>query len=604
MKEIRDFLGDQAPYDRLSPEDLDRLAAVVEVEFFAAGEEIIAYGAERLDHIHVIRNGVVEVLDRGRVVDVLSTGDTFGHVAVLSGLPTAMSVRAAEDTISYRLPDPRSVVAEPDRLKFAHFNTLVARERLVQAGGGAGRMERGVREVMMPVCWCDAADPVRAVARRITDARRTAAIMHTRDGLGIVTDDDFRRRVATGEVGLDAPIVSIASTPAKSVRAETTQWAAYLEMVGRGIHHLVVAQDDGTPVGIVGIMDLAGTDVRHPLVIRSAITGAGSLDELQRAGNLLPSTLVELWDAGVSSLQIAALKSAIVEAVLERSVEFTPAPPEVTASWVVTGSVGRAEPLPESDVDTALVWSTAETSVSREDMWAYAAEVLAQVEKSGLDLCDHDANASFPLFNHSVAEWRGVAAQWQRDTQEAAHLIVASAMLDARVVTHPRVGSRALGAIERNARHRRVVRALTGLALQDRPPVGFAHNAVVERLGRRRKRLDLKRQGLRPIVALARVLSLGADDTGERTTRERLRAAADRGAISRSECDTLSEAYSMFHELLTESSIEAIRAGRPAASKIDPGELDPLRRRNLREAFRALDDIQESLGAHPDLGIG
>src|SRR5262245_17022568 len=124
MKEFVEFLGAQAPYDRLEPDDLERLARAVEVEYFAAGGVSVARGSPGLEHIYIVRTGSVEVLSRGRVVDVLGQGDTFGHVSVLSGLPPALSVRAAEETLCYRLPDPRSLVREPGRLKYAHYGTL------------------------------------------------------------------------------------------------------------------------------------------------------------------------------------------------------------------------------------------------------------------------------------------------------------------------------------------------------------------------------------------------------------------------------------------------------------------------------------------------
>jgi hypothetical protein len=36
----------------------------------------------------------------------LAPGDTFGHISVLSGLPPTLAVRAAEDTLLYRLLTP------------------------------------------------------------------------------------------------------------------------------------------------------------------------------------------------------------------------------------------------------------------------------------------------------------------------------------------------------------------------------------------------------------------------------------------------------------------------------------------------------------------
>lgn len=88
--------------------DIERLARKVEVEYFGIGTTIISAGSDPLDHIYIVRTGAVEILDRGSVVDLLGPGDAFGHISVLSGLPPQFSVRASEDTLCYRLPDPRT----------------------------------------------------------------------------------------------------------------------------------------------------------------------------------------------------------------------------------------------------------------------------------------------------------------------------------------------------------------------------------------------------------------------------------------------------------------------------------------------------------------
>jgi len=204
VKEFVDFLGGQPPYDALGGEDLERLVAHLEVEYFAAGSIVVAEGAERLDHMWVVRTGELEVVDRGHVVDVLGPGDTFGHVSVLSNLPPVVSVRAAEDSLCLRLPDPRTLLSQPERLRFTHLGTMVSQERLTRPGI-MGRAGRPVSAVMQPIVWCVAADRVRDVARSVGAATHSCALIRAGDEIGIVTDRDFRQRVATGEVDLDAP---------------------------------------------------------------------------------------------------------------------------------------------------------------------------------------------------------------------------------------------------------------------------------------------------------------------------------------------------------------------------------------------------------------
>ncbi|MFJ5956660.1 putative nucleotidyltransferase substrate binding domain-containing protein [Paenarthrobacter sp. NPDC092416] len=609
MKEFVDFLGGQAPYDRLDGEDLSRLASMVEVEFFAAGQEILAYGATDVDHIFVVRTGAVEVVDRGTVVDVLGPGDTFGHVAVFSGLPTALAVRAAEDTLCYRLPDPRSVVKDPSRLQFRHFNTLVARQRLIAAGGPSSRMDRPVSSAMKDVLWCEAGQSVREAAERMTQTHQKAALVRLGTGYGIVTDHDFRRLVATGKVSLDSPVAEIATTPAHGIDADSTIWSAYLRMVDHGIHHLVITDNSGRPVGISAVMDMAAADVRHPLVVRNAIASAATFEELGEASRLLRPTIVELWDADVSSLQLGAIISAVVDAIVRRIIDLHPLDPalkELDHSWVLTGSMARQEPLPDSDVDTALIWTPRNTTASppaHDDILKATAETLSRLPTCGLRLCPHDANASYPLFNRSTAEWVEAVRSWANKPEESGYVILASACADSRALTRPVLG----GAIERELlsvanQNQQFMRAMMRSALADRPPIGFVRNIVVERFGKRRGYLDLKGSALRPITSLARVLALRAGNLSG-STPERLETAETAGLLSSDEADTLKEAFALYHGLLFETSVEALRNTSHPDTLLAPSTLDPLRRRHLRDGFRAIASIQERLAADPGLGI-
>src|SRR5262245_16515932 len=104
MHDVVEFLGQHPPFDELSEQELGGLAGDVEVEFFSAGETIFKQGEEAMKHVRVIRRGAVELVDQGKVLDLLGEGELFGHPSMLSGQPTGFEARAREDTLCYRLP--------------------------------------------------------------------------------------------------------------------------------------------------------------------------------------------------------------------------------------------------------------------------------------------------------------------------------------------------------------------------------------------------------------------------------------------------------------------------------------------------------------------
>jgi CBS domain-containing protein len=600
MKEYADFLGSQSPYDALGPDDLERLVEELQVEYFAPGSMIVQADQAPLDHLWVVRTGAVEVLDRGRVVDHLGPGDTFGHISVLTGLAPALSVRALEESLCLRLPDPRKVLQDPGRLRFSHFGTMISRERLT----GTGALDDApgsARSLMRPVVWAESHEPVAEIARRITDAGHSGALVRRRaDGAGpetwgIVTDHDFRKRVATGEVAPAEPVAALATFPALSVSEEFSQAAAFARMIDRGVHHLVVLDRHGTPVGILRAVDFASADIRNPLLVRSQIEAAESVTALRAAVHRVPPTLVELGDAGVPAVQIGNLLAAIVDGTLRRLValhglEEVAAPP----SLIVLGSMARREPLPHSDIDTAMVWPDDVGEAEEADYLERAEALLTDLESCGFARCPNGANAVNPLFARSTARWSTAVSRWMHNPDAPQALLLSSIVIDSRPLTEVALGRAVTEALRRRERTVGFVGAFLRQATAVKPPSGFVRDFVVDHHGQHRGELDLKRGGLLPIAALGRWLAVVTGDTRGGTI-DRLRRGQAAGLLTPDEADTLVAAFEQSYEILLRRDLAAIARGVEPTTYVNPHELDTLTRRHLRETFRATAAVQDHL---------
>lgn len=110
MSETARFLAQRPPFDALAPEELGEVVAQTEIEFYATGALILSEDGGPVTFLRVIHSGGVDIVHEGRLLDLLRPGDTFGHAAMLSGLPPGFDARAAEDTLCYRIP---AAVARP-----------------------------------------------------------------------------------------------------------------------------------------------------------------------------------------------------------------------------------------------------------------------------------------------------------------------------------------------------------------------------------------------------------------------------------------------------------------------------------------------------------
>lgn len=592
MQEFVDFLAKQSPFSALSTRDLERISASIDVEYFANGSVIVAAGSDPLVHLFIVRTGSVEVLDKGNVVDELHSGDAFGHISVLTGLSPEYSVRAAEDTLCYRMPDPRQVIEDPAALKFGHFGTLITRHRLT-ASSLLSDAQSNVTRYMRPIVWVDGDDSIRNVAEAMTSADQSFALVKTREGLGLVTDRDFRSKVGRGLHNIDASIAGIMSAPLITVADNVTLASAFLQMVERGVHHLVVVDEYEQPLGVVRAMDLSSVQLRNPLLIRGAIESATNIDELSAAALLLKPSLVELHDNRIPSLHVAGLMSAIVSATLTRLLTLSSSVHQpVDHSWLILGSVARGEPLPASDIDTAIIWADqgGGTDVS-EEIVANAKRILELMERCGLERCANGANADNTLFTRSRSAWIEVSSAWLTDPTRAGALLLSSIAADNQPVTEVILGRTIMQNIRETTRTREYLSDALRFALAKKPPLGFVKDFIVDHQGENRGGLNLKDGGLTPISSLARWMSIALGDVRGGTI-ERLHRAHEAGLLRGEEAEILSSAFTNIHQLVFDEEIAAIRSGLRPTTWVSPDSLDTLTRRHLRETFRAISGIQ------------
>jgi CBS domain-containing protein len=614
VEDVAGFLGSRPPFDAVGAKDLARIAAVTETEVSPRGTTIFAQGAGPVEDLRMVRAGSVEIINDGRVLDLLGPGELFGQGSMISGLPTGFETRAAEDTVCYRIPADvvRPLLARPDVLQFV-VRSIVSRQAL--AASDPGPSDLGQRPVAAlirtPPVVCPASEPIRAAAQRMTAAGASAVLVRDGDRLGIVTDRDFRSRVVAAGLSPDGPVSAVMTEPAYTVRADRLAGEVLLDMLERNIHHVPVLSAASQVLGVIDDSDLMSAQARQPFLLRRAIARATSPAELATVSAGLGPMIVALRDARVAAEQVAAVRSVVLDALTRRLAELAVAAagePAAPFTWFALGSQARREAVPSSDVDSALAWQ--DTDGQDAEVAEYMARVAGAVQ-DGLRACGlrpdpNGTNAANPLFARSLAAWRAAAARLAKDPTQEKALILVSILTDSRPVwDSSRLGvpvTDALWEVRGQLSQSDLQRLLARFALSFRPPTGFWRDFVVEHSGERRGQLDLKHGGLIPIVDLARWAGMDAGVTSA-STPERLRAAEAAGTLDSAEASTLLEAFGFIFSLRLDHQMEQIHQGEAPDDFIDPKQLNPLARSYLREAFRAVASVQAGLAAELSLGV-
>jgi CBS domain-containing protein len=616
VPEIVEFLLTYPPFNALARSEVEGAAAVAEIEFHLAEVEIFSQGAQP-SVLRVIRAGAVEIVHDGRVLDLIGVGEMFGHASMLSGLPTGFAARAAEDTLTYRIPADVAyrLLGQPATLRYVTRSLLQDRYGIRQ--GRATEVDRN--QLSQPVASlirssaviCAPRTPIREVAREMSARGATAVVVDLGSSLGILTDRDLRSRVLAVGLSPDTPVSEAMSAPAETVPADRLAGEVLLDMLDRGFRHFPVISPTGSVLGVIGDSDLVEVQTHSSFSLRRAIARATDTFELAKAAADLRPMIVSMHRASVAPLDIEAVFSIVSDALTRRALEFALAEAgeaPVPFAWLALGSQARREAVPSSDLDSALVFLKGDDPALEVDevLRPYFA-TLAQRATEILVACgfhpdEHRASASDPLFVRSLDSWQAAGRSWLEDPTQDKALVLTSVLVDSRPVFGSAVGEMMNETFRPAREHPALLRMLARFSLSHRPPTGFLGGLVVEHSGEHRGRLDLKEGGALPIVDLARWAGMATGVTCA-STPERLRAASEGGILSREDADTLIESFELVSELRLDHQTAQLMAGEEPDDFVDPSELSGLTRTYLKEAFRAVAAVQHSISNDLTFGV-
>jgi CBS domain-containing protein len=611
MQDIAEFLRGQPPFDSLDEETLATVAASAEIEFHPARAEILGSADVRAEFAYVVRRGSVELVVDGRLLDLIIEGEMFGFVSLVSEAPLGFTARAAEDTLVYRIPADvmRPVLERPASVRFMVQRMerrvhLLAEQDTEQAASSVGRPVGEL--IRSPALVCEPSTSVRDAARQMAETGASCVVVDLADGgLGIVTDRDIRTRVVAVGAPPDTPLSDVMTAPAWTVSADFRGSEALLEMLDHGIRHLPVLTPGRRLLGVLDDVDLMANERRAPFRLRAEIARSPDPKAVAEAAAALHDTVIALFDAGLPPSAISRMIASIHDTVTRRLIEFAHAdlgPPTVPYTWLATGSFGRFEPFPSSDVDSAIAWDGPDDDAEvRRAMAALAERVLDDLAACGFGPDTKGAVASNSLFARSIEEWERAARSWVEHPDRDRGLLLLSVVVESDPVWGATsVADRLAKAFTTAPGRETMLVRLAAAALLVRPPTGFLRNVVLHSSGERRGVLDIKRHGLMPIDALARWSGLSAGVTAA-STRARLKASEEAGALRAADAASLREAFELFSALRMEHQVTQLRAGEDPDNLIEPKTLTALTRTSLKEAFRAVARVQR--GVSLDLGF-
>jgi CBS domain-containing protein len=601
MENLHTFLARYPPFDGLAPDALRALAADAEQRSYEAGDQVLVEDGLPTPGLWVVVTGSMELVHEGEAIQVLEPGECFGHPSMLTGMAPAYTVRAREPSTCALLSEAagRRILSTEAGVAYV---ARTMRKRLVRTGATVhGLPEVGttpVSAIMRPATFCAGDVSIRDAARRLGKEGVSELLVELdSDRLGIVTDAEIRTRVAADGVSVDAPVMSIASSPVLTVPVSQLTIDATVDMLAAGTEHAAVLE--GTRVcGVLSASDLLGLDARSPIALRHMILGAPDEDRLVEVAGRLPKVFLLLMKAGVHPDDIGRVLTLQHDAVVARLLEFAiwhagEAP--LLWTWLDLGSAARREFTLASDQDNALAYADpppGQEAGIDEYFARIGSEVNRGLERCGIGVDNNGVLAGKRLWRMSRSDWIATFDECLHEPDES-HLVRATVSFDFRQTSGgleiaPELSERIRAARDYPAFMRLMARTASGFAV----PLGFRGQLVTGRNGDPEGKLDIKRGGVIPLVNLVRFYAL-ANGVSISPTLDRVDAVARVGGLERAAADALAETYGVITRIRLEHHAQLIESGSTADNLLDPGELGPIAGTELREALHVVRGAQK-----------
>ncbi|WP_170608236.1 DUF294 nucleotidyltransferase-like domain-containing protein [Ruegeria arenilitoris] len=594
--EITRFLKSVHPYDALPDSAIEDVAKQIEV--WETDEDFSVYElGHTLPGLFLIYEGLIEITDEnGSVVSRLGLRNSFGERGLIKNGKAATNARAHSPSVLIVLPSDlvSELIANHDVVaKF--FN----RSRSQRSGPQS--LATSSIDVLMArdPATCPPDTPVQQAAKIMRDKHISSmCVTDSGDLQGIVTLRDIAEKFVVDAMDQNTPVSSIMTPDPVTLSPSDIGSDVLHVMMERGIGHIPISQA-GQLVGIV-----TQTDLTHYQAVNSAelvrrISRADTAEEMAKVTEEIPQLLVQLVAGGNRHEVVTRLITDIADTTTRRLLalaEVALGPPPVPYLWLACGSQGRQEQTGVSDQDNCLILDDAANESDFPYFTALAKSVSDGLDTCGYFFCPGDMMATNPRWCQPLGVWREYFRGWIKTPNPEAQML-ASVMFDLRPIggafeLFANLQAETLEAANSNSIF---VAHLISNSLKHTPPLGLLRGFATVRSGEHRNTLDLKHNGVVPVVDLARVYCLQGQ-LKETNTRARLKAAETAGVLSHSGARDLLDAYDLIAQTRLEHQVRLVKSGEAPNNYLPPSDLSDFERSHLRDAFVVIKTMQSAVG--------
>lgn len=616
------FLAGIEPFSFLPDDMLEKTAARLDIVRHPKNKVLFVQGQSRVEALYIVQRGAAERYFEEKNKKILSgllgEGDLYGGISIL--LNDGFSVRTMktiEPTCFYALPKADFLDLCRRFDAFSEYFTDTFGKRMLDRSyakiisgthhprdEGAQFFNQPVSSICNPrLISCPEETAIRDAAVEMNSHRCSSIFVTRGEGefVGVVTDNDLRRKVIAQGYGIEKPVAGIMTQPLKTISSQALIFEALMTMMQHNIKHLAVTDAEGKVVGLVTNRDLLTAQGQSPFFLIREIVAADSIAAIIDKHGRLPRLIQSLINSGAKAKNVTRFITTVSDAITKRIIEFAlekcgPAP--VPFVFMILGSEGRKEQTLKTDQDNAIVYEDvpAEREAEVQAYFLRLAELICGwLDQAGYAFCQGDVMAKNPRWCGSLTKWKNHFSSWIH-AAEPEDLLQASIFFDFRGAYGEMrlIDDLRQFLLDSLAGWSGFFRHLTENALHFKPPLGFFRNFVVASKGEHRNTFDIK-SAMMPIVDFARIYALkhGLEETN---TLERLHQLYLKKKLSWQEYNDLEQGYSFMMQLRFVRQIESVvEENTKPDNYINPKKLSRIEQTMLKEIFKRIEKFQSKL---------
>jgi CBS domain-containing protein len=445
--------------------------------------------------------------------------------------------------------------------------------------------------------------PIQAAAAVMSEHNASSIFVREPRGefVGVVTDNDLRKKVIATGYNILKPVSDIMTSPLFMISREALIFEALMKMMQKNIKHLAVTDAEDKVVGVVTNRDLLRAQGQSPFFVVREIAQAKFINQIVQIHQQVPRLIQSLISTGAKAQNVTRFLTTVSDAILQKIIGFALdefGPPPVKFVFMILGSEGRMEQTLKTDQDNAIVFEDTPShslKTTTQYFLKFSERVCNWLDEAGYALCKGGVMAKNANWCQPLSTWKSYFRRWIY-TAEPEALLQASIFFDFKA---------GYGDVELVTQLRQYLfdalrnwpgffRHMAENALYFTPPIGFFRNFVVESEGEHRDAFDIK-AAMQPIVDYARIYALH-NQIDETNTLERLNQLLVMKKISWEEHNELDTAYSYLMQQRLVRQVKAMVEENAAPDNyITPKKLSRIEQTMLKEIFKRIEKFQGKL---------